>query len=304
MKTKLFLFFAFASMVSYVPANAKNYFIFPHGHITPANFQGTHSVCDTNGSMLPTIKQNQMIYFIPEKPKAGDVILYRTGKRIKIGRVIGMPGETVKINGNEIYIDNKHIKQKYLGEYIYRPQEKSVHGVSIPTKEYYQSIGGVNFRIIEFNTPESKLNFKPTMVRNGSYYVLGDNRDNSDDSRFNGLVNSKDLIGVVHPVVLSPSDLWSLYHSNEIMFEKNMLGKYIYVYGKVGSIKPYKNRKAEIVFGGKGTSFGDGVDCIMNNRKEVYGLESGQKLVVGGRIFELKGFHINDVGLYNCHVKK
>ena len=245
-----------------------------------------------------------MIYFIPEKPKAGDVILYRTGKRIKIGRVIGMPGETVKINGNEIYIDNKHIKQKYLGEYIYRPQEKSVHGVSIPTKEYYQSIGGVNFRIIEFNTPESKLNFKPTMVRNGSYYVLGDNRDNSDDSRFNGLVNSKDLIGVVHPVVLSPSDLWSLYHSNEIMFEKNMLGKYIYVYGKVGSIKPYKNRKAEIVFGGKGTSFGDGVDCIMNNRKEVYGLDSGQKLVVGGRIFELKGFHINDVGLYNCHVKK
>lgn len=253
--------------------------------------------------MLPTIKQYQMIYYIPEKIKEGEVIAYHEHGHILVGRIVGVPGDTIKIVGNYIYINNKVVPQEYIGKFIYHPTGKGSAGLYITTKEYSQILGNNYFKLIEFNTPEASMKFGPTFVKANTYYVLRDNRDNSKDSRFTGLVSTNSIVGVVHPVVLSSNDLWSLYHTNEVVFVKNMTGKYIYIYGSIGSIKTYHHNHAEIVFNGNSMTIGDGVDCIIKNDKDVYGLETGQNILVGGRISKMHGLHLNSIGLYNCKLK-
>ena len=294
-----FLLFSIICLVQ-IPAYANNSFFFPKGKMVPAAIQAQHSEYIPDGSMLPTFKQYQMIYYIPEIIKDGDIIIYNTNGHISVGRVIGVPEDTVKISGNELYVNNKVVPQKYIGKFIYRPTGKGARGLAIPTKEYSQVLGGVDFKVIEFDTPEASMDFGPTVVKANTYYILGDNRDNSKDSRFNGLVSINNIIGVVHPVVFSPNDLWSLYHMNEVMFVKNLTGKYIYIYGSISNIKIYHHKHAEVVFNGNDTTIGEGVDCIMGDENDVYGLESGQRILVGGRISKMHGLHLNDVGLYNC----
>lgn len=296
----------FGLLLSYIiclvqlPAYANNSFFFPKGKMVPAEIQAQHSKYIPYGSMLPTIKQYQMIYYIPETIKDGDIIMYNTNGQIAVGRVVGMPGDTIKISGNELYVNNKVVPQKYIGKFIYRPTGKGARGLAIPTKEYSQVLGSVDFNVIEFDTPEASMDFGPTVVKANAYYILGDNRDNSKDSRFNGLVSINNIIGVVHPVVFSSNDLWSLYHMNEVMFVKNLTGKYIYIYGSISNIKIYHHKHAEVVFNGNDMTIGEGVDCIMGNENDVYGLESGQRILVGGRISKMHGLHLNDVSLYNC----
>lgn len=285
------------------PAYAYNSFLFPGGKIVTVEKQSQHSVYYQGGAMLPTIKQSQMIYYIQGKIKEGSVIAYNEHGHVFVGRVVGVPGDTIKIVGNYIYINNKVVPQKYIGKFTYHPTGKGSAGLYIPTKEYSQTLGKYYFKIIEFNTPEASMKFDPTFVKDNTYYVLGDNRDNSNDSRFNGLVSINKIIGIVHPVVLSSNDLWSLYHANEVVFIKNLTGKYIYIYGTIGSIKTYHHNHAEVVFNGDKMTIGDGVDCIIKNDKDVYGLEASQKILVGGRISKMHGIHLNSIGIFNCKLK-
>ena len=87
-----------------------------------------------------------------EKPKRGDVIIFKfpddeTGKTNYIKRVIGLPGETVNIVDGTVYVDGKQIKEDYLKE-------------------------------------EPQGSFGPFEVPENSYFVMGDNRNNSNDARF------------------------------------------------------------------------------------------------------------------------
>ncbi len=100
-----------------------------------------------------------------EKPKRGDVVIFRlpsNPKRFLIKRVIGLPGETVRIENGKVTVITKDGKEIDLPEdYI---------------KEPFHTTG------------EWKL-------KDDEYFVMGDNRNNSSDSRVWGVLNEKYLIG-------------------------------------------------------------------------------------------------------------
>jgi signal peptidase I len=108
-------------------------------------------------------------------PHRGDVIVFRAPQdhdRVFVKRVIGLPGEEVKIENGKVYID----------------------GEPLPEPDF----------IVEDHS-----DYSPVNVTSGHYFVLGDNRDQSSDSRQWGMVPEGDIIGKAWLSVWPLSD-WGL----------------------------------------------------------------------------------------------
>ena len=137
-----------------------------------------------SGSMIPTLRVGDFVLVnkfqwglrLPlihtpitrgSPVEAGDVMVFRYPKNPRIDyikRVIGLPGDTIEVKGNDLYINHKLVPQKYIGTFDYRPEGQGAEGMVIPAREYAQELGGHTFHIIEFDTPEAQMNFGPFKV--------------------------------------------------------------------------------------------------------------------------------------------
>lgn len=117
-------------------------------------------------SMLPTLHNNDRVLvnklaFVWGKPRTGEIVVFKSPQipsQDWIKRVIGVPGDTVSIRHNVVYINGKRYPEPFL--------------------KYRQSI-----------------NVSPVQVPPGYLWVLGDNRPISDDSRYFGLLPERNLKG-------------------------------------------------------------------------------------------------------------
>lgn len=162
-----------------------------------------------SGSMLPTlligdfILVNKFIYGIRlpvlnkkiievEEPERGDVVVFRYPKQPTIDyikRVVGLPGDRVAYYNKQLYINGKRMKQVDLGRYQEVGQRQSMTGAEIKLED----LKGLEHNIlIEPEVPSVEGVY---VVPEGHYFVMGDNRDNSNDSRFWGTVPEENLVG-------------------------------------------------------------------------------------------------------------
>ena len=145
-------------------------FKIPSGSMKPTLLIGDHILVNKfiYGIKIPFIRKTM----IPlGEPKRDDVIvfIYPVDKsKDFIKRVIGLPGEKIEMNGKKIYINGKLYSDK--------------HG-------FYMNQGGGS------DNPGHKDGFAPIVVPDNQYFVMGDNRDHSYDSRFWGFVPSKSIKG-------------------------------------------------------------------------------------------------------------
>ncbi len=125
-------------------------------------------------------------------PQRGDVIVFRYPDDTKIDfikRVVGVPGDTVSYHNRVVYINGVAQKQDYLGTYIGQGAEASMTGASVEMEH----LGKVDHRILLL--PNGDMRDFQFTIPSGQYFVMGDNRDNSRDSRYWGTVPDSDLVG-------------------------------------------------------------------------------------------------------------
>ncbi|HJT97596.1 MAG TPA: signal peptidase I, partial [Rhodanobacteraceae bacterium] len=108
-----------------------------------------------------------------------------------IKRVIGLPGDEVTYRNKTLYINGQEIAETYVGPYT-GPSEPTRSMAGAQVKE--EQLGDVAHRIMEL--PQVQVGHEGTWkVPDGYYFAMGDNRDNSLDSRFWGFVPEANLVG-------------------------------------------------------------------------------------------------------------
>ena len=125
-------------------------------------------------------------------PHRGDIIVFRYPEDPSIPfikRVIGLPGDHISYYDKTLFINGKPMKQEILGTYHAVGSGKMMDGVSLRKED----LETVQHKIL-VDMERYSREFEGT-VPEGQYFVLGDNRDNSKDSRYWGFVPDKNLIG-------------------------------------------------------------------------------------------------------------
>ncbi len=135
-------------------------------------------------------------------PKCGDIVVFyspQDGKRL-IKRVVGVPGDIIALKQNRLFINGKFLQ--------YEPLNKETVS-QIEAKEqlshvfFEENLQGELHAVMLSQTRPSLNTFAPIRIPNGKYFMMGDNRDNSSDSRFFGFVERKRIVGRATKVGIS-----------------------------------------------------------------------------------------------------
>lgn len=161
------------------------------------------------GSMKPTILEGDVIWVdklaydvkLPlagiavkklADPKRGDIVVFdsKAADKRLVKRVIGVPGDVVQMRGNVLTINGEKAAYTFL-----RAEDGHLF--------LREDIAGISHIVKIARRTSSFSSFGPVQVPQASYLVLGDNRDNSADSRVHGFVPRAEMVGRSQYALLS-----------------------------------------------------------------------------------------------------
>lgn len=163
-----------------------------------------------SGSMIPTLKVGDFILvnkfnygirlpvldakiFDIGSPERGDVVVFRFPKDPSVDyikRVIGLPGDRIAYRAKNLYVNGKRIESSLTGPYTETKDGMPIPGANKLSEKISDT---VNHDILIDSTRPSYNG--EWIVPEDNYFVMGDNRDNSNDSRYWGTVPEENLVG-------------------------------------------------------------------------------------------------------------
>jgi signal peptidase I len=163
------------------------------------------------GSMKPTILEGDRIFVnklaydlkLPftswrlarwKEPHRGDIVVLRSpadGKRL-VKRVVGVPGDLLELRNNHLHINGLALTYENASptaRQVLPANDRSTRVVAV------EDLGAVHHLLMITPDRPAMRSFGPVAVPNGSFFVMGDNRDESGDSRYFGFVREDSILG-------------------------------------------------------------------------------------------------------------
>lgn len=186
-------------------------FKIPSGSMLPTLLVGDHILINKflYGTRIPF---TNFVFFPFSEIERGDVVVFKldedassdrsfspAGGVFYIKRAVGVAGDEIDMSGRNVLINGRPVSQVYSGDYV----GNRANGLSASDR-YEQTLSGKKFSVIyrkgQSSTTRGNVDF-PLVVPEGGIFVMGDNRDNSYDSRFWGFVPVESVYGkafVIH----------------------------------------------------------------------------------------------------------
>jgi signal peptidase I len=147
-------------------------------------------------------------------PSRGDVVVFKLPSDDStdyIKRVIGLPGDRIQMIDDRLYINDKVVPRARVADYVER-----VDGYENHVVQYRETLpNGVSYLMLDRYTAGPFDNTQVFTVPRGHYFMMGDNRDNSDDSRGDvGYVPAENMVGKAEFIFFSldeSADWWQLW---------------------------------------------------------------------------------------------
>ena len=166
------------------------------------------------GSMKPTIEEgdrvvvNKLAYDLKipfttielvkwSDPKRGDIVVLFSpldGTRL-VKRVVAVPGDRIEMRENQLLVNGRAASWKAVSS-----SDDAEQGPSFVVDE---TLDGRTHKVMFTPSIPARRWIEPLVVPDGRYYVMGDNRDNSNDSRFIGLIERRRIVGRAMAVAFS-----------------------------------------------------------------------------------------------------
>jgi signal peptidase I len=171
------------------------------------------------GSMNPTILEGDLIYVdklayglrVPltlhrlaswSEPQRGEVVVCLSpadGTRL-VKRVVGTPGDTVQMRGDVLLLNGRPLAYHFTGRElpVHLPGAQEAAGIV-----ELEDLGRTTHPVVSIPGIRARRSFGPVVVPEGHYFLMGDNRDLSRDSRHFGMVPREAILGRACAVILS-----------------------------------------------------------------------------------------------------
>lgn len=171
-----------------------------------------------SGSMKPTILEGDLVFVnklaydlkVPftlqrlaewDNPARGDIVVFfspHDGMRL-VKRVVGVPGDTIELRNNVLLLNGKEMTYELVNAQAFA---KEIYEDARAVLAVEQGAGRSRL-VMELPSRRAARTFGPVTVPPGKYFMLGDSRDNSFDSRFWGFADRKQIVGKANRVLLS-----------------------------------------------------------------------------------------------------
>lgn len=182
-----------------------------------------------SGSMIPTLQigdyilVNKYAYgfrlpvigteIIPmDKPQRGDIMVFRYPDKPTVNfikRVVGLPGDEVRYENKRIFVNGELIEQQYIAQL---PPNRPAYRI------YNESLGEIDHKIhVDLGRPA--LPPQKWTVPDGHYFMMGDNRDHSSDSRAWGFVPDSNIVGKAFAVWMHMPGWIPSFDHNRFLYE-------------------------------------------------------------------------------------